>query len=241
MFSLDVVDSDKFVEMPELARLLYYEFAIRADDDGFVGNPKKITRMARCSDDDIQTLIDNKFIIMFSTGVVVIRHWNVSNQIRKDRYNETVNIKEKSLLTLINRVYELIDDNGIPNDIPTVTTVKYSIDKNSIDKLRIDKLSKEKNSLEKKSEEKVIDNLLVDVDTGEVIEYEFVSAKEKIYKNIIDYLNNKINTNYRSNSAKTKSLIDARLNEGYKEHILHNVLLISCVINHSLLEKSQVS
>ena len=38
-----------------------------------------------------------------------------------------------------------------------------------------------------------------------------------MYKNIIDYLNNKINANYRCNSAKTKSLIDARLNEGYKE------------------------
>ena len=48
-------------------------------------------------------------------------------------------------------------------------------------------------------------------------EYEIVSEKDKVYKNIIDYLNNKINANYRCNSAKTKSLIDARLNEGYKE------------------------
>ena len=40
---------------------------------------------------------------------------------------------------------------------------------------------------------------------------------KRTYKNIIDYLNNKINTNYRCNSVKTKSLIDARLNEGYKE------------------------
>ena len=38
-----------------------------------------------------------------------------------------------------------------------------------------------------------------------------------MYKNIIDYLNNKINANYRRNSYKTKTLIDARLKEGYKE------------------------
>lgn len=149
---------------------------------------------------------------MFSSGVIAIRHWNVNNQIRKDRYNETFRLDEKRLLKLENNVYELIDNSGTPNDIPTVTTVKYSIDK-----LRVDKTSKEKNSLEKKREGKVIDNLLVDVDTGEVIEYEIVSEKDKTYKNIIDYLNNKINANYRCNSAKTKSLIDARLNEGYKE------------------------
>ena len=87
--------------------------------------------------------IKNKFIYMFSSGVIAIRHWNVNNQIRKDRYNETFRIDEKKLLKLENNVYELKDNSGIPNDIPTVTTVKYSIDKNSIDKLRVDKISKE--------------------------------------------------------------------------------------------------
>ena len=37
------------------------------------------------------------------------------------------------------------DNSGIPNDIPMVTTVKYSIGKNSIDKLSVDKKSKDKN------------------------------------------------------------------------------------------------
>ena len=217
MFSLDVIDLDSFIEMPVSAKLLYYDLGMRADDDGFVGNPKKITLLAGCNKEDIETLIKNKFIYMFSSGVIAIRHWNVNNQIRKDRYNETFRIDEKRLLKLENNVYELKDNSGIPNDIPTVTTVKYSIDKNSIDKLRVDKTSKEKNSLEKKREEKIIDNFHVDVDTGEILEYEIVSEKDKVYKNIIDYLNNKINANYRCNSVKTKSLIDARLNEGYKE------------------------
>ena len=217
MFSLDVVDLDSFIEMPLSAKLLYYDLGMRADDDGFVGNPKKITLLAGCNKEDIETLIKNKFIYMFSSGVIAIRHWNVNNQIRKDRYNETFRIDEKRLLKLENNVYELKDNSGIPNDIPTVTTVKYSIGKNSIDKLSVDKTSKEKNSLEEKREEKIIDNYHVDVDTGEVIEYEIVSEKDNVYKNIIDYLNNKINANYRSNSYKTKSLIDARLNEGYKE------------------------
>ena len=209
MFSLDVVDLDSFIEMPVSAKLLYYDLGMRADDDGFVGNPKKITLLAGCNEEDIEILIKNKFIYMFSSGVIAIRHWNVNNQIRKDRYNETFRIDEKRLLKLENNVYELKDNSGIPNDIPTVTTVKYSIGKNSIDKLSVDKTSKEKNSLEEKREEKIIDNYHVDVDTGEIIEYEIVSEKDKTYKNIIDYLNNKINANYRSNGYKTKTLIDA--------------------------------
>lgn len=217
MFSLDVVDLDSFIEMPISAKLLYYDLGMRADDDGFVGNPKKITLLAGCNEEDIETLIKNKFIYMFSSGVIAIRHWNVNNQIRKDRYNETFRIDEKRLLKLENNVYELKDNSGIPNDIPTVTTVKYSIGKNSIDKLSVDKKSKEKKSLEEKREEKIIDNFHVDVDTGEILEYEIVSEKDKVYKTIIDYLNDKIGTSYRSNSAKTKFLIDARLNEGYKE------------------------
>ena len=217
MFSLDVVDLDSFIEMPVSAKLLYYDLGMRADDDGFIGNPKKITLLAGCNEEDIKTLIKNKFIYMFSSGIIAIRHWNVNNQIRKDRYNETFRIDEKRLLKLENNVYELKDNSGIPNDIPTVTTVKYSIGKNSIDKLSVDKKSKDKKSLEEKREEKIIDNFHVDVDTGKILEYEIVSEKDKVYKNIIDYLNNKINANYRCNSAKTKSLIDARLNEGYKE------------------------
>lgn len=217
MFSLDVVDLDSFIEMPVSAKLLYYDLGMRADDDGFVGNPKKITLLAGCNEEDIETLIKNKFIYMFSSGVIAIRHWNVNNQIRKDRYNETFRIDEKRLLKLENNVYELKDNSGIPNDIPTVTTVKYSIGKNNIDKLSVDKKSKEKKSLEEKREEKIIDNFHVDVDTGEILEYEIVSEKDKVYKNIIDYLNNKINANYRSNGYKTKTLIDARLKEGYKE------------------------
>ena len=143
MFSLDVVDLDSFIEMPVSAKLLYYDLGMRADDDGFVGNPKKITLLAGCNKEDIETLIKNKFIYMFSSGVIAIRHWNVNNQIRKDRYNETFRIDEKRLLKLENNVYELKDNSGIPNDIPTVTTVKYSIDKNSTDKVSIVEIDSE--------------------------------------------------------------------------------------------------
>ena len=40
--------------------------------------------------------------------------------------------------------------------------------------------------------------------------------KEIYYAEIIDYLNKKANTSYRASSRKTKDLIKARINEGYK-------------------------
>ena len=40
MFSLDVVDTDRFLDMPTSAQNLYYSLGMRADDDGFVSNPR---------------------------------------------------------------------------------------------------------------------------------------------------------------------------------------------------------
>lgn len=71
---------------------------MRADDDGFINNPKKIQRMVGSSDDDLKLLIAKNFIIPFESGVVVIKHWKIHNYIQKDRYKETLYKDEKSLL-----------------------------------------------------------------------------------------------------------------------------------------------
>ena len=42
MFSKTIIDSDVFLDMPTSTRLLYYDLAMRADDDGFINNPKSI-------------------------------------------------------------------------------------------------------------------------------------------------------------------------------------------------------
>ena len=36
MFSLDVVDTDAFLDMPSSAQNLYFHLGMRADDEGFV-------------------------------------------------------------------------------------------------------------------------------------------------------------------------------------------------------------
>ena len=45
MFAKSIIDSDAFLEMPNDAQNLYFHLAMRADDDGFVNNPKKIQKI----------------------------------------------------------------------------------------------------------------------------------------------------------------------------------------------------
>ena len=113
MFSKSVIDSDAFMDMPLSAQALYFHLAIRADDDGFLGNPKMVMRMICASEDDLKLLIAKNFIITFGSGVIVITHWKMHNYIRTDRYKETIHKDEKELLSLKNNGMYTI---GIPSD-----------------------------------------------------------------------------------------------------------------------------
>ena len=139
MFAKTIIDSDAFLDMPVTARLLYYDLAMRADDDGFVNSPKKIMRMIGASKDDLSILIMRKFILPFDNGVVVIKHWRIHNYIRKDTYNQTPYLDEKAMLELDeNKAYKFKDnetstESGRIVDEPStqVRLGKVSIDKNN--------------------------------------------------------------------------------------------------------------
>ena len=105
MLSLSIVDSDKFLDMSVTARLLYYDLVLRADDDGFVSSPKKVMRIVDASNEDLETLIKNGYIIPQDEGIVVVRHWFVHNTIRSDRYNPTIYADKKNKMKLVNKVY----------------------------------------------------------------------------------------------------------------------------------------
>jgi hypothetical protein len=100
MFTMKIVDSDAFLDMPLSTHALYFHLSMRADDDGFVNNPRKIQRMIGASDDDLRLLLAKRFILGFENGVVVIKHWRMHNLLRKDRYNPTQYIEEKSTLEI---------------------------------------------------------------------------------------------------------------------------------------------
>lgn len=123
MFSKTIVDSDAFMDMPQSSQLLYFHLCMRADDEGFVGNPKRIIRMVGSNDDDYKILLAKSFVIPFESGVCVIKHWLIHNTIRMDRFAPTNYQEEKSLLnTKENKAYTL----GKPNGNQMETQVKLS-------------------------------------------------------------------------------------------------------------------
>ena len=108
MFAKTIMDSDAFLDMPLSTQALYFHLSMRADDDGFVNNAKKIQRMLGCTDDDLKILLSKNFIIPFENGVCVIKHWLIHNYIQKDRYKPTVYGDLKDKLTIKeNKVYSL--------------------------------------------------------------------------------------------------------------------------------------
>ena len=145
MFSKAVIESDAFLDMPISAQALYFHLGLRADDDGFVGNPKSILREIQASKDDLQVLIAKSFIIAFESGVIAITHWRVNNMIRKDRYKPTLYRAGYSRLTIEkSRIYEGSEQEvyqpttgGQPNDNHWLP--QYRLDKNRLDEGRSDK------------------------------------------------------------------------------------------------------
>ena len=112
MFAKTIIDSDAFLEMPLSTQALYFHLSMRADDDGFINNPKKIARLVNATDDDLKLLAAKNFIIPFSSGIVVIKHWRIHNYIQNDRYKPTVyteeakclNVKENKAYTLVSKM-----------------------------------------------------------------------------------------------------------------------------------------
>ena len=89
MFARSLIDSDAFLEMPLSAQALYFHLNMRADDDGFINNPKRITDYVGAASDDLKLLLAKRFIIVFDSGVIVIRHWRMHNTLKSDRYHPT--------------------------------------------------------------------------------------------------------------------------------------------------------
>lgn len=98
MFAKSIIDTDAFLSMPLSTQALYFHLCMRADDDGFVSNPRKIQRMVSCTDDDLKLLVAKRYILVFDSGVIVIKHWKLHNYIRRDTYRETLYSEEKSQL-----------------------------------------------------------------------------------------------------------------------------------------------
>ena len=114
MFTMKIVDTDAFLDMPLSTQCLYFHLNMRADDDGFIGKPKRIEKIIGANDDDLKLLIAKRFVILFDDGVIVIKHWRMHNTLSRDRYIETSYTDEKKKLLLKdNGSYSLTNGNSI--------------------------------------------------------------------------------------------------------------------------------
>ena len=114
MFSKKIIDSDSFLDMPLSTQALYFHLAMRADDDGFLNNARKIMKIVGASQADYDRLIDDRFILQFDDGICVIKHWRIHNYLRADRYKETQYLEEKAKLYLKeNGAYTLNKDKAV--------------------------------------------------------------------------------------------------------------------------------
>ena len=145
MMSMQIVDSDAFLDMPSSAQNLYFHLLARADDEGFSNNYKKIMRIVKAAEDDLKILMAKNFIIIFETGVLVIKHWLIHNTMRKDRITPTSHTEERQQIFIKeNGSYTL--KNNVVNQMSTNCQPNVGLDKISIDKISIEELE-DKSSL----------------------------------------------------------------------------------------------
>ena len=118
MTSKSVVETDLFLSMPPSAQNLYFHLNMQADDCGLVSNPLAIQRMCNSAADDLRLLIAKGFVIQFDDGVIALVHWNINNQIRKDRFHPSIHQDDFKRLAMDTSKAYRIGSQSIPLDLP---------------------------------------------------------------------------------------------------------------------------
>lgn len=166
MFARSIVSSDAFITMSPTAQCLYFQLNLSADDDGVVNNPISIMRTVGAKEEDFGELVERKFLILLESGVYVIKHWNINNNIRADRKRESTYKKELSeLKKQENGAYTTandsqmtdneddideetaVNDNELTGNCPAKDSQMTDNRPRSIGEDSIDKVSKDKDSV----------------------------------------------------------------------------------------------
>ena len=205
MFDKKVIGSDKFLDLPNSTKALYFMAGMEADDKGFF-QPRKLQRMCGFSDDDYKLLIAKGYFITFESGVMVVTDWNKNNWLDSRRITETEYVDELNMLKLINQKYEF----KLENDYAKPMLSENSIEENSIEENSTNNISTKKH---KYGEYKHV--LLTDDDL------ENLKNKYTNYEELIKYLDEYIEMKgYKAKNHKLaieKWVVDA-VNEYNKKH-----------------------
>ena len=240
MFSLAVVDTDTFLEMPTSAQALYFHLCLRADDDGFVGSAKRICRTVGANEDDLKLLIAKRFILIFEDGVIVIKHWRMHNTLSKGRYTETRFLEYKAQLRLKdNNAYTISGKGHEIDDSDLIQSRGRSPQKQLANNGRTfgeqlanngrtfgeqlanpDKIRKDKNRIEENRKEEKKNEKRFESDRLEKAFNEFLLYQKKIGSLLTDQKINlfveKINTLSDGNDERAIKIINQSIMHGWK-------------------------
>ena len=116
MLTRKVTDDDHFTDLSSSAQALYLHLTMSADDDGFCNQLSTAMFRSHASVQDLEALLEKRFLLQFDNGVIVIKHWRMANALRKDRYTPTAFQEELAKLTALplidpaDKMYEALTD-----------------------------------------------------------------------------------------------------------------------------------
>lgn len=177
MFDKKIVCSDKFIDLPNSTKALYFMAGMDADDKGFF-QPRKLQRLCGFSEDDFKILLAKDFFINFPSGVMVVTDWNKNNWLDSRRITQTEYINELNSLKLTNQKYEFItsEDNAKP------MLRENSIEENSIEYISTTTICDEplENTINEQSDDNNLFSYLEQAwgRTLGPVEYEIISSWE---------------------------------------------------------------
>lgn len=153
MFTVELMDSDRFSDLPVNVQMLYIYMSTHADDEGFVSGGRRMARLYNCPE-GLEQLEQADFIIRFPSGVLAVTDWFINNTIRKDRSMPTIYQAERRCLSIQNDRYVLMATNCQPDDNQMTTTCQPN-DNQVATQNRIEENRTEDNITEKNISEKI--------------------------------------------------------------------------------------
>lgn len=220
MFSLKVVDTDAFCEMPSSAQNLYFHIGMRADDEGFYAGVKGLMAKIHASQDDLNVLIARAYLLDRGDGVYVVKHWKMNNYLQLDRIKETeYEEKRVGLYTKKDGSYTLdpnkadnkkpITKGNEPKCIQNVSIDKYRVVESSVDKSSIEENSKEDRTRYNKIKAKSLCQALVSC--GYILEDELLDPQwDTLLDNYVKehgYLDTKVKLVYVLDKVSTHQMV----------------------------------
>ena len=119
MFDKEIINTNRFLDLPISTKAVYLLLGMEADDEGFV-TVKKVLRLYGGTEEDINILDKNNLVIPVGDGVVVITDWYKNNYLNKKRITPTIYQQEKKSLTIKNDKYVLVDEHKFNESLTDV-------------------------------------------------------------------------------------------------------------------------